>query len=33
LRGLVAREGFAVTVDRARKSLHVHPPFELVMIN
>ena len=33
LRGLVAREGFAVTVDRARKSPHVHPPFELVMIN
>jgi hypothetical protein len=33
LRGGVSREGITVADDRARKSLHVHPPFELVMIN
>jgi hypothetical protein len=29
----ITREGFAVTVDGAGKSLHVIPQFELVMIN
>jgi hypothetical protein len=33
LRGAISREGLAVPIDQAGKSLHLSPRFELGMIN